>query len=477
MINVFQQVIHTKPVNKCELSTLLMLKQRKYTMDYEFLQEIWIKVLEDFKRDLTPPSYSAFIEPLRIYGFVSDTIILIAPDFNTKRITDVRHLGKLQFFFTRYLKKDIPVKIVLSNDISENGISMTEHNSIIDQNYTNSNIVSKYLFENFVRGRSNELAFAASVAVAEAPGQTKYNPLFLYGGVGLGKTHLMHSIGNFIFNSNPNLKVLYTSTENLMNEFIASIRESKTPEFRDKFRNVDVLLVDDIQFLEGKNETQEEFFHTFNTLYFADKQIVISSDRPPIELKTLQERLTSRFGSGLIVDITLPDFETRTAILEKKAEMEKLNVPKEVVRLIAKSVSSNIRELEGALIRVTAHSKLTNTTITMEMAEQTLKDMVTEYEKRDISVEYIQEVVSNHYNISVEDIVSKKRTANLSFPRQIAMYLTDKLLGSTLKKIGESFGGKDHTTVLYARKAISEKIESDEEFRNIIDEIERKIKG
>ena len=444
-------------------------------MEFE-LEAAWPKILSDLEKDLTPASFSTWIKSLELYGIISDNIILIAPDLTTKKTAEARHLGKIQLFFARHLKQDIPVKIVLRKDISQTGISSGEGSSLIDQNYMSSNIVSKYLFENFVSGKSNELAFAASVAVAKSPGTTNYNPLFLYGGVGLGKTHLMNSIGNYIFNSNPKLKVLYTSTENLMNEFITSIRESKTSEFRDKYRNVDVLLVDDIQFLSGKNETQEEFFHTFNALYSADKQIVISSDKPPIELKTLEERLTSRFGSGLIVDITLPDFETRTAILEKKAETEKMNVPKEVIRLIAKNVSSNIRELEGALIRVTAHSKLTNTTITIEMAEQTLKDMVNEYEKRDISVEYIQEVVSNFYGISVEDIVSKRRTANLTFPRQIAMYLTHKILGLALKKIGENFGGKDHTTVIYACKVISDEYESNAVFRSVLDEIEKKIR-
>jgi chromosomal replication initiator protein len=321
------------------------------------------------------------------------------------------------------------------------------------------------------------MAFAASLAVAEAPGKTTYNPLFLYGGVGLGKTHLMHSIGNYILHNDPESKVLYTSAENLMNEFISSLLERKNQEFRDKYRKIDVLLVDDIQFLSDKEGTQEEFFHTFNALYNDNKQIVISSDKPPIELKTLEERLRSRFGCGLIVDITLPDFETRTAILQKKSEIDNINVPKDVIRHIAKNISSNIRELEGALIKVTAYGKLTNTPISIELAERALKDMVNENDNREVTVEFIQTVVANHFGIAVDELKSKKRTQNITFARHLAMYLVRMLMDLALLKVGKEFGGRDHTTVIHACNKVNEELENNPGFKETLIELEKKIKG
>ena len=439
--------------------------------DVEFA---WPKALKTLQRDLFSASYDAFIKPLSLYGVVNGEIIVIAPDESTKQTIERRHLKKLSNALSSFCGAEVSVKITLRKDIGKNGAAR-EYDA--ERNVFSANLNSKYIFENFVRGKSNELAFAASIAVAESPGQTNYNPLFLYGGVGLGKTHLMHSIGNFILSRDPQSKVLYTSTENLTNDFINSLREHKNQEFRDKYRSVDVLLVDDIQFLSGKVETQEEFFHTFNTLYFANKQIVISSDKPWNELKTMEDRLTSRFGSGLTVDITMPDFETRAAILDKKAEMEKMNVPSEVIRLIAKYVSSNIRELEGALNRVTAYSKLTNVSITVEMAEKTLKAMMSENERREITVDYIQEAVSDYYKVNIDDLRSKKRTAEITQARHVAMFLTHKLLGIALSKIGQRFGGKDHTTVIHACKKMSEEYEVNSKFRADLNEIEKKLKG
>ena len=438
--------------------------------------KVWGQVLKQLERDLTPASFANWIMPLSFYNEFEGDFVLIAPDKTTKETIELRYKNNIQNAITQITRSDCGITIILPGDVNKKPGFVKETNA--DRETLGSTLKNKYVFENFVRGKSNELAFAASVAVAEAPGLTTYNPLFLYGGVGLGKTHLMHSIGNFILHSDPATKVLYTSAENLMNEFINSIRERKNQEFRDKYRNVDVLLVDDIQFLSGKDETQEEFFHTFNALYSANKQIVISSDRPPSELKTLEDRLTSRFKSGLPVDITLPDFETRSAILEKKAEIERLDIPPEVIRFVAKNISSNIRELEGALTKVTAYAKLTNSDFSLELAERAIKDMFGQGQgKREITVELIQEIVSAHYKIKVEEMRSKKRTAEISNARQIAMYFCRMLVNAPLIKIGELFGGRDHTTVIHGCNKIAEDCERSKEKAEELLIIEAKIKG
>ncbi len=312
----------------------------------------------------------------------------------------------------------------------------------------------KYTFDSFVIGNSNRFAHAASLAVAESPAKA-YNPLFIYGGVGLGKTHLMHAIGHYILHNNPKSQVVYVSSEKFTNELINSIKDDKNVEFRNKYRNIDILLVDDIQFIAGKERTQEEFFHTFNALYEANKQIIISSDRPPKEIPTLEDRLRSRFEWGLIADIQAPDFETRMAILKKKADVEKLNIPNEVMVYIATKIKSNIRELEGALIRIVAFSSLTNKEISVDLASEALKDIISSKQTRQVTIDIIQEVVANYYNLKIEELKSARRTRNIAFPRQIAMYLSRKLTDMSLPKIGEEFGGRDHTTVIHAYEKIS----------------------
>ncbi len=307
----------------------------------------------------------------------------------------------------------------------------------------------RYTFDTFVVGNSNRFAHAASLAVAEAPARA-YNPLFIYGGVGLGKTHLMQAIGHYAVEHNPQSKVVYVSSEKFTNDLINAIGKKAMVEFRDQYRNIDVLLVDDIQFVAGKESTQEEFFHTFNALYEANKQIVISSDRPPKEIPTLEERLRSRFEWGLTTDIQPPDLETRIAILRKKAASERLKIPEEVLSYIANRVHSNIRELEGALNRVIAVASLGRRDVTVEVAEEALKDIVGSTRQRQISIDMIQNMVANHYSIKVEEMCSKKRTRVVTFPRQVAMYLTRELTEASLPRIGEEFGGRDHTTVLHA---------------------------
>ncbi|MDV9914841.1 chromosomal replication initiator protein DnaA, partial [Clostridioides difficile] len=302
-------------------------------------------------------------------------------------------------------------------------------------------------------------------------------PLFLYGGVGLGKTHLMHAIGHHIVSQKKDSKVVYVSSEKFTNELINSIKDDKNEEFRNKYRNVDVLLIDDIQFIAGKERTQEEFFHTFNTLHEANKQIIISSDRPPKDIPTLEDRLRSRFEMGLITDIQAPDFETRIAILRKKAQLERIDVPNEVMSYIAKNIKSNIRELEGALTRVVAYSSLSNRVISFDLATEALKDIITTSKNEEINVLRIKEKVSSVFNLKMEDFNSKKRTRSIAYPRQIAMYLTRELTDLSLPKIGEEFGGRDHTTVIHAHDKVSKDIEESEEIKTKIDKIISDLKG
>ncbi|MBZ9621303.1 MULTISPECIES: chromosomal replication initiator protein DnaA, partial [Clostridium] len=332
----------------------------------------------------------------------------------------------------------------------------------------------KYTFDSFVIGNSNRFAHAASLAVAESPAKA-YNPLFIYGGVGLGKTHLMHAIGHYILSNNPKSKVVYVSSEKFTNELINSIKDDKNVEFRNKYRNVDVLLIDDIQFIAGKERTQEEFFHTFNDLHEANKQIILSSDRPPKEIPTLEDRLRSRFEWGLIADIQPPDFETRIAILKKKADVENLNIPNEVMVYIATKIKSNIRELEGALIRIVAFSSLTNKEIGIDLASEALKDIISSRNSKQVTIELIQDIVSSYFNLKVEDFKSSRRTRNITFPRQIAMYLCRKLTDMSLPKIGEEFGGRDHTTVIHACEKISKGLKEDENLQDNVAELTKKI--
>ncbi len=333
----------------------------------------------------------------------------------------------------------------------------------------------RYVFENFIVGTSNRFAHAASLAVAESPSKA-YNPLFLYGGVGLGKTHLMQAIAQYVFMHHNNLKICYVSSESFTNELILAIQEGKTPEFRNRYRSADVLLVDDIQFVAGKDATQEEFFHTFDALHQSSKQIVISSDRPPKEIATLEERLRTRFEWGLICDIQPPDLETRIAILRKKAEIEGREVPLEVCEYIAENITTNIRELEGALIRVLAYTSLNGKEITLATAEEVLRDLLPEKKVTPVTLRGIQEAVAAHYKIGLSDFSSKKRTRSIAFPRQVAMYLCRKLTDLSLPQIGTAFGGRDHTTVIHACSKIESEIGSNPDLARTIEELTKTIR-
>lgn len=335
----------------------------------------------------------------------------------------------------------------------------------------------KYTFDSFVVGQSNQFAHAASLAVAENPKEAHANPLFIYGGVGLGKTHLMHAIGHFMHRNDPTKRILYVTSEQFTNEFIASIQTNRNEEFRRKYRSQDLLLIDDIQFIADKESTMDEFFHTFNELHGRDKQIVLTSDKPPKDIQKLEQRLISRFAWGLVVDIQAPDLETRIAILRNKAQSDGFDVPNEVINYIATHVKSNIRELEGALSRVTAYSKLTTGVVSEETAAYVLKDIYENNKPVQITVSHIKEIVAENYNITVEQMDSKKRSRPLAYPRQIAMYLTRELTELSLPKIGQEFGGRDHSTVIHACDKIRSDIEKDTELAVEIESLQEKIRG
>ncbi|EOC99433.1 chromosomal replication initiator protein DnaA [Caldisalinibacter kiritimatiensis] len=440
------------------------------------LEEVWTKALNLIKTELTEVSFNTWLKTIDPISIDDAQIILGAPNEFTKGILEARYLTLIKNAIKQVTNKSFSIKFVIPGEEVVTDVGQTVQSEIIDNSSSRSQLNPKYTFDTFVIGNSNRFAHAASLAVAEAPAKA-YNPLFIYGGVGLGKTHLMHAIGHYILNQNPKANVVYVSSEKFTNELINSIRDDRNVEFRNKYRNVDVLLIDDIQFIAGKERTQEEFFHTFNALHEANKQIIISSDRPPKEIPTLEDRLRSRFEWGLIADIQPPDLETRIAILRKKAKVENIDVPNDVMLYIANKIQSNIRELEGALIRIVAFSSLTNKEVTVELAKEALKDIISNNKPKQINVKLIKEIVSKHYSIKMEDFNSKKRTRAIAYPRQIAMYLSRELTDLSLPKIGDEFGGRDHTTVIHACEKISKDIEKDTEFKLKIESLINEIKG
>lgn len=442
------------------------------------LDDIWRSALDLMQAELSEVSFNTWFNTIEPLSMNESEIVLGAPNEFTKKILEDRYFVLLKSAIAQATGMDYTIKLIFPGeeiDVEEGG-GLEKPNASDTSFIQNSQLNPKYTFDSFVIGNSNRFAHAASLAVAEAPALA-YNPLFIYGGVGLGKTHLMHAIGHYILSQNSKAKVVYVSSEKFTNELINSIRDDKNAEFRNKYRNIDVLMIDDIQFIAGKERTQEEFFHTFNALHDANKQIIISSDRTPKEIPTLEDRLRSRFEWGLIADIQAPDLETRIAILRKKAKIENINVNNDVMLCIATNIKSNIRELEGALIRVLAYSSLTNRKVSVELAEEALRDMISSTKPKEINVTLIKEVVSKDYKIKIEDFSSKKRTRSIAFPRQIAMYLCRELTDLSLPKIGEEFGGRDHTTVIHAYEKISKDIESDSEFKTRIDKLFRSIKG
>lgn len=448
-------------------------------MEFNY-NDLWNDISLELKKNLSDISFNTWFSDTKILNIYNSTIIIGCNNSLILETINLRYLDSLTSIIFNLTKQSYTVKCILKESFNDEyskhqnkTVTLNTNDNILNTSL-NSNLNSKYTFETFVVGNSNRFAHAASLAVAESPSKA-YNPLFIYGGVGLGKTHLMHAIGHLINKNNSNLKVVYVTSEKFINELISAIKDDKNIEFRDKYRTVDVLLIDDVQFIAGKERTQEEFFHTFNSLHESNKQIILSSDRPPKEIKTLEERLRSRFEWGLIADIQPPDYETRIAILRKKADVDKLNVPNEVLIYIATKIKSNIRELEGALLRVVAYTNLTNSNISLELAKEALKDLISIKNSKIITIEYIQETISNYFDLTIDMIKSQRRTQNIAFPRQIAMYLCRKLTDSSLPKIGEKFGGRDHTTVIHAYEKILNKIESDPEFNNLINELSNKI--
>ena len=454
----------------------------------ETLKEKWDEILLYLKNEyeISNVSFQTWLLPLEIYSLKQpgNIIQIIVPDAN--------FLGYIKKKYSVMLKVSIEevtgircdnVEFIVEDEIirdsvSDNQLINATPNAVSPVTLQNANLNPKYTFDSFVVGANNNLAHAASLAVAESPGEI-YNPLFIYGGVGLGKTHLMQSIANFILKNNPKAKILYVTSEKFTNELIDAIRNKNnisTTEFREKYRNNDVLLIDDIQFIIGKESTQEEFFHTFNALHEAKKQIIISSDKPPKEIETLEERLRSRFEWGLTVDIQSPDYETRMAILRKKEEMEGYNIDNEVIKYIATNIKSNIRELEGALTKIVALSKLEkNREINIALAEKALKDIIAPGDKKEVTPEFIIEVVADHFNLTPLDIISQRRNKEIVYPRQIAMYLCRNMTDTGLQNIGKSLGGRDHTTILHGIDKIAADLEGNPTLQNTIDRLKKKI--
>ena len=443
-------------------------------------KNLWEQALNIVKGEMSEISFNTWIKGCEPISLSDNLLKLKVPNSFTKGILDKRYKSFLIKGLKIVTSKNYEIEFLLESDLEtlptidetkekKSPLNINKSLSIINDEIATS-LNPKYTFHSFVIGNSNRFAHAASLAVAESPAKA-YNPLFIYGGVGLGKTHLMHAIGHYILEQNPKAKVVYVSSEKFTNELINAIKDDKTEEFRNKYRKVDVLLIDDIQFIAGKERTQEEFFHTFNALHEDSKQIILSSDRPPKEIHTLEDRLRSRFEWGLIADIQPPDFETRMAILKKKADVEGLNVANDVMVYIATKIKSNIRELEGALIRIVAYSSLTTKAISVNLASEALKDIISNKEDLPLNTKIIQESVADYFNLRVEDLKSQRRTRNIAYPRQIAMYLSRKLTDMSLPKIGEEFGGRDHTTVIHAYEKISENLKTDEVLQTTINDI------
>ncbi|WHY77639.1 chromosomal replication initiator protein DnaA [Neobacillus sp. WH10] len=446
----------------------------------ENIADLWNAALANIEKKISKPSFDTWLKSTKAHSLQGNLLIITAPNEFARDWLEERYSQLISGILYEITGEELSVKFIIpqNQNESENDIALPpkkvkrdEDHGEIPQGILNQ----KYTFDTFVIGSGNRFAHAASLAVAEAPAKA-YNPLFIYGGVGLGKTHLMHAIGHYVLDHNPAAKVVYLSSEKFTNEFINSIRDNKAENFRNKYRNVDILLIDDIQFLAGKESTQEEFFHTFNALHEESKQIIISSDRPPREIPTLEDRLRSRFEWGLITDITPPDLETRIAILRKKAKAEGLDIPNEVMLYIANQIDSNIRELEGALIRVVAYSSLINKDINADLAAEALKDIIPSSKPKVITIHEIQKVVGEHFSIKLEDFKAKKRTKSVAFPRQIAMYLSRELTDYSLPKIGEEFGGRDHTTVIHAHEKISKLLQSDSTLQKQMKELHELLK-
>ena len=443
----------------------------------ELLTEKWDGILQTIRQenDLSNVAFKTWLLPLKVFRIEDHVLKITAPFEQAATYVENKYKTFLYVAVAEAMGEEYEIKIITEDEASRETAYVPPAKKMpapvpVDDQKTNLN--PKYTFDTFVVGPTNKMAHAVSVAVAESPGGA-YNPLFLYGGAGLGKTHLMHSIAHHIINNRPDLRVLYVTSEKFTNELIDSLKHDKNKEFRDKYRNIDVLLIDDIQFIIGKESTQEEFFHTFNELHEAKKQIVISSDKHPREIATLEERLRSRFEWGITADIQPPDYETKMAILKKRAELEHLDINQEVMQYVATNINSNIRELEGALNKIYVFANLEKKPVTLELAENALKDTI-ECQK-EVTPQLIMDVVAEHYNISVSDIISKKKNKEIANPRQICMYLSRKYTDYSLQNIGKIMGNRDHTTVIHGHDKIGKMLETDENLKSNLDIIIKKL--
>jgi chromosomal replication initiator protein len=452
---------------------------------------VWLRARELIKRELNnDQAFNIWIDPVNFHSVSEDTLILEIPNKLFQDILLDRYTAVLNSNVAKSCGKEMKVEFFM-RDSSDGPVPKQPGDTSAKEKAQAKTfwpfgrdkqdagrelgLSSRYTFDSFVIGPSNRFAHAAASAVCDSPAKA-YNPLFIYGGVGLGKTHLMHSIGHKIIQRLPKAKILYISSEEFTNQLIGAIQNRTMTKFREKYRNVDVLLIDDIQFIAGKEATQEEFFHTFNTLYDAHKQIVVSSDRPPKEIQSLEERLVSRFEWGLVTDIQPPDFETRMAILKKKSEKETILLPDDVYYFLAEKIKSNIRELEGALIRVVAYAKLIGRDISVDMVKEVLKDMIREGEKK-VTIDMIQKKVCEYFDIKLSDMKIKKRSRAIAYPRQIAMYLARQLTDHSLPEIGEYFGGRDHTTVMHAYEKIKNDLKGKKGLSDLIGRVTDNISG
>lgn len=448
----------------------------------DLLLEKWEEILQlvRVEHELSEISFKTWLKPLQVQNVSDRTVTILVPSeqMGIEYITK-KYMFPIKVAIAEITGKEYELDFILPDQAKkfENKKKFSVNPDDNGSNVEKANLNPKYTFDTFVVGNNNKFAHAAALAVAESPGEI-YNPLFIHGGAGLGKTHLMHAIAHFILNDSDDKKVLYVTSETFTNELIDSIRNGNNTamsKFREKYRNVDVLLIDDIQFIIGKEATQEEFFHTFNDLHEHKKQIIISSDKPPKDIETLEARLRSRFLWGLVADISTPDFETRMAILHKKAESEGLDVDNEVIKYIATNVKSNIRELEGSLIRVMALRDLTHRDINIELAEEALKDIIFPDETNEITPSAIISIVAEHFHISAEDIKGSKRTSNIVLPRQIAMYLCNCMTSISQKEIGDAMGNRDHTTIIHGIRKIESEMKKSESVKNTVDVLKKKI--
>ena len=437
------------------------------------IKEKWNDILEFMKTEynITKVAYENWLLTLSVHSVHDNTIIVAVEDSKATMIDFIKNkYGQfLQTAIEELFDQKFELQYIAASNVQKETFSSKPKN----ESYNNLN--PKYTFDTFVIGSNNNLAHAAALAVADSPAEV-YNPLFIYGGVGLGKTHLMHSVAHYILDSNPDARVMYVTSEKFTNELIQSIRNKTTMEFRDKYRNIDVLLIDDIQFISGKESTQEEFFHTFNALHEAKKQIIISSDRPPKEIRTLEERLLSRFEWGIIADIQSPDYETRMAILNKKTEADGISLEPSILEYIATNVKSNIRELEGSLNKLIALSRLKKKQINMDLAIEAIQDYVSADAGHTVTPSYIVDIVADHFSLTPQEIYSKNRSNKIAYPRQIAMYMCRRYLNMSLVDIGKAIGDKDHTTVMHAVKKIEDDIAKDDaSLQNILDVLVKKL--